>query len=1828
MIGWFWKWAIKKSWEFWAILGTQHSILALDTAQARPKRRIRGIARTILLIALAAFVGVTTTALIYFGGAELSAAVMQQWQHFTALIQPHAAAGAQGPWQYAGVGFAGLACGAPQGKFTVLSSASQIESPPNLLSPAHIHNLWQWAIPITILIFVLIYGFIRLNKEPTKNSLYASPSELKEKFSKRMARVRNLLCNEGWCQEHAELLTLFLWSKDGIKARVFKATSGPLHYWLEVEKWGRWVLDPYPGLYPLDSPVYDSSGGVILEPNSKYQSLYKGTPYALNLKREVFWLANRLLAKGKVEEAIEIVSLDKEMEENFLRYLKSIITIVFPDKELFMLVKKAIDEIESRKDGSISSDGPAGGAGRGGRQGPSMDRHYILSGVLPERDGVDLAMERIPARLGGSWSRMHCHADNPYLKGGSRRDGAAAAGRRFVKSCPQALITKSFFKREIIKAVNISEIPKKTPSSWKYEIPPELQNLIRQTIRQESADLSLAERVRIYSEIRRKNMKKRNKELGWYILLHIDAIQMCDLHEVWDFYFEPNEVERRLFEYFFEDNISFKRLVSDRARQAVKDYIALHTSDYDVWRDAIMHLIRNFRSISKSGFLEKAVLASHLKTCLEESGEMGRCVRQSILMAQFSDAEQVDRFFSTAPAKRIPRRAGTIRTLIMVRKFVPRKFFSQEIMHLFAFYQSVFIQIHDSFRSFWFASLLLQEEGMKRSSGFVDPICPDWLEREGRHRGCLSLPGGKKPQKRAAAPAGRSGGENIDVSRVVTYHEGRQHISAREAVNRLVRVRRAMGFSGPDGDKKVPEQHLGIAQALFDLTKPGEKMLVAGAGGDYETVWLGLIFGLDSYYTDIKPASVESYIKTTTKYASVLRLPNKDVIKGRVADIERLKTDIGLDQVRVFVMTNVEHIFKPLNPFENSVSRETSDKICREQIIPLIDEGSIMILTPIEAEAIGRALPNNMQLISLPYAPFETRIGRRIATIYSVDKKGGPVPARELSPRTVLESGAAPGPDPMGHSPAGGFLASKKCLLILGAVPVFLFGLAFMISHVPQPAAFIQPHAAAGAPNLSVMSSLGICCCMTGIQRDYRSASRWVNLLPKSVLMVLISSSILANLPLIFTSSSFILEVLMFSIVILSVFLATIPMVASNLSFRELWPSAIILISLYTFSKTTAVSLSALGSFVFFVSFLIVLFILVLAYYPVKRLFNGQGYFPKPSFYGIPASVLYSAILVILSAALAAFVPGLFHPGNPHMHQVSFELFAPFLVGMALTGPNNETGEGKQPVAPARQPQAGVGGRDRFQTCPYENEGAPFAASAPAGEVDKVVVLDPEKIQDADLDSLGEIKVKFMLYWPNPSKEPEISWPQKDLRRELKERLDREIEELKAQVNEWTERADESLRRREPIPTISLSFVLCPDPQCNLLYWRLVHHPYLTWFLPRVSGCILCGTATRKNSVLEQIAAALINGDSRTGDVLDDVGFNIYGLRFQGGQTLMPLAWALLAIGDQCKDHLVKYEEEPGKVKVIAILFNRMQLNLGRPTCGVRFSAAAGSNRWFCQGRTFSREDFVVEGSNWTDLSAVIARLGDSGTKKYGIGFQDQKHWVGGAPVAPAASAPAGPQGELGMHPGWQWLHDPLDRIGLGGLVRYGFVPLVEAPIKQLARLILGQNEAGEWFANGHRKKRYIPHAGFVPVSEKEWLGGLKDEFIDLSFAEDRGFNGAYNKVLAFLSIPIPCLAATSLVYGGNYPVYAWEWVPFPVLSHIPAVIAGCFAAVWAHAKNNWQVCHGKEGVVGMASIEPAAPAGRAFVVFSWLGGYLARTGRIGGGLPEKEIEQLLARLR
>ncbi|MDP2904910.1 MAG: methyltransferase domain-containing protein, partial [Candidatus Omnitrophota bacterium] len=41
-----------------------------------------------------------------------------------------------------------------------------------------------------------------------------------------------------------------------------------------------------------------------------------------------------------------------------------------------------------------------------------------------------------------------------------------------------------------------------------------------------------------------------------------------------------------------------------------------------------------------------------------------------------------------------------------------------------------------------------------------------------------------------------------------------------------------------------------------------------------------------------------------------------------------------------------------------------------------------------------------------------------------------------------------------------------------------------------------------------------------------------------------------------------------------------------------------------------------------------------------------------------------------------------------------------------------------------------------------------------------------------------------------------------------------------------------------------------------------------------------------------------------------------------------------------------------------------------------------------------------------------------------------------------------------------------------------------------------------------------------------------------------------------------------------------------------------------------------------------AAPAGRAFALFSWLGGYLARTGRIGGGLPEKEIEQLLARLR
>jgi hypothetical protein len=86
--------------------------------------------------------------------------------------------------------------------------------------------------------------------------------------------------------------------------------------------------------------------------------------------------------------------------------------------------------------------------------------------------------------------------------------------------------------------------------------------------------------------------------------------------------------------------------------------------------------------------------------------------------------------------------------------------------------------------------------------------------------------------------------------------------------------------------------------------------------------------------------------------------------------------------------------------------------------------------------------------------------------------------------------------------------------------------------------------------------------------------SRRVSLLPKSFLIILISSSILASLPFILVSSSFIPIIFRVIIVMSSLFLVTLPIVVSNLSDRERWLSLITLISVYIFSRITANSFS------------------------------------------------------------------------------------------------------------------------------------------------------------------------------------------------------------------------------------------------------------------------------------------------------------------------------------------------------------------------------------------------------------------------------------------------------------------------------------------------------------------------------------------------------------------------------------------------------------------------------------------------------------------------------
>ncbi|MEK7396083.1 MAG: metallophosphoesterase, partial [Candidatus Poribacteria bacterium] len=103
----------------------------------------------------------------------------------------------------------------------------------------------------------------------------------------------------------------------------------------------------------------------------------------------------------------------------------------------------------------------------------------------------------------------------------------------------------------------------------------------------------------------------------------------------------------------------------------------------------------------------------------------------------------------------------------------------------------------------------------------------------------------------------------------------------------------------------------------------------------------------------------------------------------------------------------------------------------------------------------------------------------------------------------------------------------------------------------------------------------------------------------ESVLMILKSSSILASLPFILVSSFFITETLIFNMAMSSQFLATIPIVLSNLSFNTIWPSPITLISPYIFSSIAPNSLSLLNSLLFILASVIT-GIITLGGYPVK----------------------------------------------------------------------------------------------------------------------------------------------------------------------------------------------------------------------------------------------------------------------------------------------------------------------------------------------------------------------------------------------------------------------------------------------------------------------------------------------------------------------------------------------------------------------------------------------------------------------------------------------------
>ncbi|MFZ5800758.1 MAG: FlgD immunoglobulin-like domain containing protein, partial [Candidatus Omnitrophota bacterium] len=116
-----------------------------------------------------------------------------------------------------------------------------------------------------------------------------------------------------------------------------------------------------------------------------------------------------------------------------------------------------------------------------------------------------------------------------------------------------------------------------------------------------------------------------------------------------------------------------------------------------------------------------------------------------------------------------------------------------------------------------------------------------------------------------------------------------------------------------------------------------------------------------------------------------------------------------------------------------------------------------------------------------------------------------------------------------------------------------------------------------------------------------REVSNAVRCLPNSARIILVSSSIFASLPLILVNSSFMPTTLIFKVVMSSVFLATIPIVASILSLNGPWLSAIALTSEWTLSRTTVNSRSRSNSFEFLVSFFMARGILIQPIANVKK---------------------------------------------------------------------------------------------------------------------------------------------------------------------------------------------------------------------------------------------------------------------------------------------------------------------------------------------------------------------------------------------------------------------------------------------------------------------------------------------------------------------------------------------------------------------------------------------------------------------------------------------------